>query len=80
MSSDESDSLNDESDNDGSDSGSSGTYSFPNFSLRFDDFVGRVCGLGYVVFVTTGVKSKCDIFTFCCVRTNRSRIQRRSTH
>ena len=64
LSSDEAYSLNDESDDDGSDSGSSGTYSFCAFSLRFDDSVGSVCGLGFGVFVPTGVKSKCDIFAF----------------
>ena len=46
LSSDESDSLYDESDDDGYYSGSSGTCSFPAFSFCFDDFIGRVSGLG----------------------------------
>ena len=53
LSSEESDSLNDESENVRSDSGSSGTYSFTAFSLRFDDSVGRVSGLGSGIFVPT---------------------------
>ena len=53
--------LDDESDNDGSDSGSSGAFSFP---LRFDNSVGRVISLGYGIFVTIGVESKCDFFAF----------------
>ena len=61
MSSDEPDSLEDESENGGSDSGSSGTCSFP---LHFDDSVARVSGSGSGVFVPTGVKSKCEIFAF----------------
>ena len=64
LSSDESDYLDDESDDDGSDSGSSSTYSFHDFSLRFDDYVGSISGLGSDVYVPTGVKFKCDIFTF----------------
>ena len=62
LSSDESDSLDDESDDDGSDSGYSGTYPFCEFSLRVDNSVGSVSGLGSSVFAPTGVKSKCDIF------------------
>ena len=64
LSSDKSYSLDDESAYDGSDSGSSGTYYFPTFALRFDDFVGCVSGLGYGIFVPTGVKSKCGILDF----------------
>ena len=56
--------LNHESNGDGSDSGSSGTYYFTNFSLRFDNSVGRVNGLGSEIFVLTGVEPKCDIFAF----------------
>ena len=54
-------SLDDESDDDGSVSGSSGMCFFP---LRFDNYVGHVSGLGYVVFVTTRVDSKCGVFAF----------------
>ena len=64
LSSDESDSLDDESEDDGYDSGSSCTYFFYAFSLRFDDSVNSVSGLGYVVFVPKVVDSKCDIFVF----------------
>ena len=64
MSSYQSDSFDDESDGDGSDSGSSGTYSFCAFSLRFDDSVGSVNGLGSGIFLPTGVNSKSDIFAF----------------
>ena len=56
--------LDDESDDDGSDSGSSGTYYFCAFSLRFDDYVGSVSGLGSGIFVPTGFDSKCYIFEF----------------
>ena len=63
LSSYESDLLDGESDDDGYNSGSSDTYSFPDF-LRFGDSVGRVSGLGYRVFVPTGVYSKCVIFAF----------------
>ena len=55
------DSFNYESDNDGSDSGSAGTC---NFTFCFDESVGRVCesvgrvcGVGSIVFVLTGIKS-----------------------
>ena len=61
LSSDESYLLNDESDDDGSGSVSSGKYSFP---FCFDGSVGRVRGLGYGVFLPTGVGSKCDVFVF----------------
>ena len=47
---------------DGFDSGFSGTYYLCTFSLRFEDYVGSVSGLGFGVFVPTGVESKCDIF------------------
>ena len=60
MSSDKSDSLDDESDNDGSDSGSSSRCYFP---LNFENSVDRVSGLGSGIFVPTGVESKCGIFT-----------------
>ena len=62
MSLEESDSLNDESYDDGSDSGFSSTYSFPAFSLCFDDSVVHVRGLGSGVFLPTGVDLKCDTF------------------
>ena len=63
MSSEELDSLNDESDNDGSDSRCSGTYYFSVF-LHFENFVGHVGGLGSGVLVPTRVESKCDILEF----------------
>ena len=78
LSSDDSDSLNDEFDYDGSDSWSSGTYYFPNFSLRFVNSVGSVSGSGCIIFVPRGVKSKCDILRFLWLH-NRSWIQRWST-
>ena len=62
--SDKSDSLNYESDKLGSDSISSHTYSFHDFSLRFDNSIGSVGVLGYVIFVPTEVESKDDIFVF----------------
>ena len=37
---------------------------FTLFSLRFDNSIGRVSGLGSGVFIQTGVESKCDIFVF----------------
>ena len=55
--------LYDESENDESKSGSSGICSF---SLRFDNFVDLVSGLGSGVFVSTGVGSKCDVFRLSC--------------
>ena len=58
---DESYSLHYESDDDSSDSGSSGTCSFP---LRFENYVGRVSGLGSGVIIPTGFESKCDVFVF----------------
>ena len=64
LSSENSDSLNDEYDNDRSDSGSSRKYSYTAFSLRFEDSVGYVSGLGSDIFVPTGDESKCDIFAF----------------
>ena len=67
LSSDESDLLNDESDDDGSDSGSAGTCAFP---FRFEksigyvyNSIGRVCGVGYGIFVSTGIKSIGDVIT-----------------
>ena len=60
----QSNSLDYESYNDRSDSGSSSTYSFPDFSLGSDNSVGCVSGLGYGIFVPTGVESKFDIFVF----------------
>ena len=77
LSSDQSYLFDDESDNDGSESGSSGMCSFPDFSLRFDDTIGCVSGLGSDIFVPTGVESKCDIFSFVMFM---SRIQRWLTH
>ena len=67
VSSDESDSLHNESDRLGSESVSSGTYSFCTFSLGFDDSVGSVSVLGYDVFAPTVVKSKGDIFHLMCL-------------
>ena len=64
LSSNESDSLNDESDDDGSDSGSSSQCYFPDFYLCFDNHVGYVSVLGSGILVPTGVKSKCGIFVF----------------
>ena len=64
MSSDESDSLDDESDSDWPDSGSSGTYYFCAFYLSFDNYVGSVSGLGSSVFAPTRVEYKGDIFAF----------------
>ena len=64
MSSDKSYSFNDKSDCDDSDCVSSGTYSFHAFSLRFDDSVVSIRGLGSGVFVPTVVESKCGIFKF----------------
>ena len=61
LSSDESDSLDDEYDNDESDFGSSGTCYFP---LRFGNLIGHDSGLGSDVFVPTVVESKCDVFAF----------------
>ena len=75
LSSDESDSLDDESSDDESDSRYSSTYSFPAFSLQFENFADSVSRLGSGVFVPTGIKSKCG-FCVCCARTNRSQIQR----
>ena len=75
MSSDESYLLDDESEELESDSGSSGTYSFRDFSLRFDESIVGVLGsdvfapIGFYskggifesgVFITIGVKSKGD--------------------
>ena len=46
--------FDDESDNDGYGSGSAVTCAFPFFS---DEFVGRGSGVGYGVFVPTGIDS-----------------------
>ena len=62
LSSDKSDSLDDESDKLGSDSESSGTYYFCAFSLRFDKSIGSGSILGSDVFVTTRADSKSGIF------------------
>ena len=62
LSSDGSDSLNDESDDDGYDSRSSGMYSFNDVSLRFDESVVSVSVLGFDIFSPTEVKSKGDVF------------------
>ena len=64
LSSEKSESLDDDSDDDGFDSGSSGTYSFCAFSLRFENSVGSVSVLGSGVFSPIGVEYKCDIFMF----------------
>ena len=48
------DSFDDESENYGSGSGSAVTCAFPFFS---DEFVGRGSGVGYGVFVPTGIDS-----------------------
>ena len=55
------DSLDDESDDYGYGSRFSGTCSF---TLCFDDSIGCFSGLGYWVFVPTGVDFKCDVFVF----------------
>ena len=70
-SSDESDSLDDESDKLGSDCVSSGTYYFHAFSLRFYDSIGSVSVLRYGIFLPTGVESKGD-FLYLTLCTNRS--------
>ena len=65
MSSDESNSLNDESDKLGSESGSSGMYSFRAFSLRFDESVVGVFGsdiCSAIGFDPNGGISACEIF------------------
>ena len=64
LSSDESDSLNDESDELSSDSVSSGMYYFCDFPLRFDDSNGSVSVLGYVAFAITRFNTKGNIFLF----------------
>ena len=59
-------SFNDESDDNGSNSGSAGTCDFPfrfNESVgRVGEYVGRGSGVGYSVFVLTGIKSIGDVF------------------
>ena len=61
LSSDGSNSLDDESDNDWYYSGSSGTCDFP---FHFEKSVGRDSFLGSGVFVPIRVKSKYDVFAF----------------
>ena len=58
LSSDKSDSLDDEYDDDGSDSGS---YVTCNFTFRFDDSIVLVSGVGSGVFVPIGVDPNCDV-------------------
>ena len=60
LSSDESDSLDDESDNDASDFLYVGMCTFP---FCFEDSVGPICGVGYDVFFPIGNDSNCDIFS-----------------
>ena len=67
LSSDKSDSLDDESNGDGSDSGFSGTYSFSDFYLCLENSVGRISVLGSGVFVPIGVDSKCDFLGLTCL-------------
>ena len=62
LSSEESDLFHDDSEAYGSDSGSSITCSSHNFSLRSENSVGFVSGLGSGIFGPAGVGSKCDIF------------------
>ena len=61
MSSDESDSINDDYEDDGYDSRSSGICAFPS---SFEYSIGWVSGVGSGVFVTMVVDSKCDVVTF----------------
>ena len=60
LSSEESDSLDYESDDDASESRSTGMCTFP---FRFENSVGRVCGMGPGFFVPIGIDSKCDVFS-----------------
>ena len=60
-SSEELDSINDESAYNGPDSGFFGTFSFP---LCVDVSVGLVCGLESGVFIPKVVEYKCDVFAF----------------
>ena len=73
LSSNKSDSLDDESDNDRSDSGSAGTCDFTfrfekyvvhvdNFVGRVDDSIGRVCWVRSGVFVLIGIDSIGEVF------------------
>ena len=64
LSSDESNSLDEDYDKLGYDSRSYGTHSFTAFYLRFDYSVGSVSVLGYGVFAPTGVESKGGMFAF----------------
>ena len=72
--------LNDKSDNDGSDSRFSGTYYFHASSFNFDESVGSVRGLGFVISYQH--ESSPNVIYFCVfhVCNNRSQIQRWSTH
>ena len=58
LSLEESDSLGDESENDGCEPGSAGTCTFP---FCFYDSIGRVSGVGSVVFFPIGVDSNFDV-------------------
>ena len=64
LSLDKSDSLYDKSVGGGSDSRSFGMYSFRNFYKKIVDSGGSISGLGSDIFVRTGFKSKCGIFSF----------------
>ena len=66
LSSNKSDSLDDESGKLGSDSGSSGMHSFRTFSLRFDDYGGSVSVLGSEALAPTGVNPNGNIFRLTC--------------
>ena len=65
LSFDKLDLSDDESDDDGSGLGSPVTYTLPFCSGKFvgcvDDCVGRVCGMGFDVFVPTGIESISDV-------------------
>ena len=56
--------LDDESNDYGSDSVSTGTCAF---TLNFDNYVGRVSGVGSGVFVPIVVEYNCDTITFLCL-------------
>ena len=57
--------FDDESDNYGYGSGSPGTFAFPFFSGKFVcsvcESVGSVSGVGFCIFVPTGIKSLGDV-------------------
>ena len=65
MSLDKLDLFDDDSDDDGYVSGSPGTCSFPFYSDEsvgsVGKSVGRVCGVGSVIFVLTGIDSIGDV-------------------